>query len=346
VQSSGFAEFLEAAREAIAPLTQALLEEPGLLERALHTLQHLGRQDVDAQSPTRSQAVQALTNAEQRNLLAGKIAHEIASHPDTAKVPELVRAFVCGPWAQVVAQARMSGGKGSAAADRYHALISALLWSTHPDLAHQNTAKLTKLMPLLLGTLRQGLDTIQYPAAQTSAFLEVLMGLHQAAFRASSTLIHIEAGAARVPPSKFSGLVLPPPLQNDNPWVAPSEARDSNFLSLTDDPPTTTNAATILSPMPSPVGSDAGAEDLPLGSWVELHAYGEWARTQLTWASPHGTLFLFTSVNGSTQSMTQHTYDRLLAMGQLRVISTRSFVDGALDAVAYQALKNSVRSGL
>jgi hypothetical protein len=85
---------------------------------------------------------------------------------------------------------------------------------------------------------------------------------------------------------------------------------------------------------------------LPLGSWVELHTNGEWVRTQLTWASPHGTLFLFTSAAGSTQSMTRRTHDKLVAAGQLRVISAQPVVDGALDAVAQQAMKNSVDSTL
>jgi hypothetical protein len=83
-----------------------------------------------------------------------------------------------------------------------------------------------------------------------------------------------------------------------------------------------------------------------LGSWVELMTHGEWVRTQLTWASPHGTLFLFTSVYGTTQSMTRRTHDKLVAAGQLRMISGQPVVDGALDAVAQQAMRNSLDSTL
>ena len=40
----------------------------------------------------------------------------------------------------------------------------------------------------------------------------------------------------------------------------------------------------------------------------------------LTWANPHGTLFLFTAADGSTQSMTRRMRDRLVSEGSLRVV--------------------------
>jgi hypothetical protein len=83
---------------------------------------------------------------------------------------------------------------------------------------------------------------------------------------------------------------------------------------------------------------------LPLGAWVELHTNGDWIRTQMTWASPHGTLFLFTNAAGATHSMTRRTYDRLVALGQLKVISALPVMDDALDAVAHKAMQNSVDS--
>ena len=91
------------------------------------------------------------------------------------------------PWALVIAQARLDrkAGDGGEHVEKYQALVPALLWSAHPELARQNVAKLTRLVPRLLSTLREGLDSIGYPAVKTSAFLESLMGLHQQAFRAA-----------------------------------------------------------------------------------------------------------------------------------------------------------------
>ena len=297
----------------------------GMIEQALLSLRSTWGRLAQREAQARDRAVEVLQHAEQRNVLAQKIGREIESHADASRVPPVVIDFLCGPWAQVVAQARMAGASGAAVANKYQALISALLWSTHPELTRQNTAKLTRLVPLLLGTLREGLETISYPVTRTSAFLEALMGLHQMAFESARK----PAGSAPVAPA-----VLPVPsparahgVEDGDPWVAPEEARTSNFMELPDMPPT---------------AAEAAATELALGTWVELRINGQWMRTQLTWTSPHGTLFLFTSAVGTTQSMTRRSRDKLMAVGSLRIISGQPVVDGALDAVAQTAMRNSM----
>ena len=71
---------------------------------------------------------------------------------------------------------------------------------------------------------------------------------------------------------------------------------------------------------------------------------GQWVRTQLTWASPHGTLFLFTSAYGTSQSMTRRSRDKMIAAGNLRLVSGQPVVEGALNAVAQTAMRNSVET--
>lgn len=349
-KSEGFAGFFDEVREALEPLTSFDLQGPEPFEVVLHQLQSSWSQMAKEQERSRIQAVEALQNAEQRNLLAEKIARDIDSHPDAAKVPEVVIAFLCGPWAQVVAQARLQGGAGSAEADKYQALISALLWSTHPELARSNLAKLTRLVPRLISTLREGLETVRYPATKTSVFLEALMGLHQQIFRSAPARAN-----EPLPPIMDLPHVAVRPVEDGDPWVAPGEARDSNFMELPTLPELgeggqaagdTSGVATVPADLAGLETASVGVGGLPLGAWVELCVHGEWVRTQLTWASPHGTLFLFTSAMGTTQSMTRRTHDKLVAVGQLRVISGQAVVDEALDAVAQQAMRNSVDSTL
>jgi hypothetical protein len=75
---------------------------------------------------------------------------------------------------------------------------------------------------------------------------------------------------------------------------------------------------------------------------VELQSKGIWTRTQLSWISPQRTMYLFTSVQGKTQSMTQLVLERLHDSGLFRVLSDQSIVDGALDAVVHTAMLNSL----
>jgi hypothetical protein len=195
----------------------------------------------------------------------------------------------------------------------------------------------------LLGKLREGLDLIDYPSVKTSAFFDLLMKLHQQAFRPQSTT----AGPA---PSDGFSSSLP---DSTNPWIAPAEAKISGFMEVQEEVP--------LLPSPSSTQAGSSARDaaasvravgatamapsepsLPVGAWVELLVNGAWIRTQLSWASPHGTLFLFTSAYGSTQSMTLRSRDKLLAAGTMRVVSDQAVIDGALDAVVKTAMLNSM----
>ncbi len=340
VQARGFPDFVRELEEALAVLASATLENSEPFEQVLGRLRAAWSRAETVKARDREAAVKALQHAEQRNILAEKIAREIDSHPDGARVPPVVIDFLCGPWAQVVAQARIAGGAGSSAADKYQALISALLWSTHPELTRKNIAKLTRLVPLLLGTLRDGLETIQYPSVKTSVFLEALMGFHQMAFKAAQR-------PAEVPMAPVLDPIASPRshrVESGDPWVAPEEAKASNFIELPDAPEADASpaAATAQRTQPSEPVAQAGASDLPLGSWVELLANDQWVRTQLIWASPHGTLFLFTSVLGASQSMTRRSLDKLVAAGSLRIISGQPVVDGALDAVAQIAMRNSM----
>jgi hypothetical protein len=222
-----------------------------------------------------------------------------------------------------------------------------MLWSAHPTLTRKNVAKLTRLVPLLLSTVREGAQTINYPATKVSAFLEALMGLHQLAFRSAAkppqtTIASTEPEPQSTPRSDNTEALRAHLLEERDPWVAPQEAEASNFMEIPEYKPgadkegrgpSAPNAAQLGSPV---------MQDLPLGSWIELLVNDKWVRTQLTWASPHGTLFLFTSVFGTTQSMTRRSRDKLAAMGAMRIVSTQTVVDGALDAVAQIAMRNSI----
>ena len=353
VDATGFHAFKVEMENIVAPLLHGAIESAAPFGQVLLELKNQWQSAAIEAARAREEAVVVLQHVEQRNVLAEKIAKDISSHRDAANVPPVVIEFLCGPWAQVVAQARLAVGTASSNADKYQALISALLWSTHPELTRKNIAKLTRLVPLLLGTLREGLDTIHFPAMRTAAFLEALMGLHQLAFRANATteadklLVAVEAE----PVSTAVAI----PLQAEDPWVAPDEARASNFVQFSDLGNEVPESPTPTEPLESQrllrdsdvtasaeTDQSLSGNDLPLGAWVELLADGQWVRTQLTWASPHGTLFLFTSAIGTSQSMTRRSRDRLIAAGSLRIISGAPVVEGALNSVAQIALRNSM----
>lgn len=343
VDAGGFVEFLDPLQRAVGPLAGTQTQGAQPFEQVLHELDRLW--DAQKQPGQLASAMQALQHAEERNLLAAKIARKIAARPDVGKIPAGVRDFLYGPWAQVMAHARMADGSGSDDPGQYRELVFALFWSTQPELTRKNVGKLTRLVPKLLGKLREGLALIDYPSLKTSAFFELLMNLHQQAFKSF---------AKTAEPSRFDG-VRASLFDAVESWLAPAEIELSGFMEAPADMAQSPLSASALTEKTAPVADTAGVAaaidepvprsaevSLPVGSWVELLVNGAWLRAQLSWASPHGTLFLFSSASGSTQSMTRRSRDKLFMAGTMRVIFGQAVVDGALDAVARTALLNSI----
>ena len=160
------------------------------------------------------------------------------------------------------------------------------------------------------------------------------MAIHQKAFHAAQARPAPEV-QTRLP----QAAARPRLVADGNPWLGPQEALASNFMELPESvlPPHASLAPDLLS-------WEVAASDveMPLGTWVELWLKDQWVRTQLTWASPHGTLYLFTGSFGTTQSISRRMRDKMLAQGKLRLISGRPLDEGALDAVAQAAMRNSL----
>jgi hypothetical protein len=331
VETPGFDAFIGGLQQAVAELVVMQIESHEPFVCVLETLQDVWALADHRKEKERQQAVEALRHAEERNLLAEKIAREIESHTDVQGVPSVVVEFVCGPWSQVLAHARITSGFASGVAERYQSLVAALLWSANPILTRKNAPKLTRVVPRLLSILREGLESIHFPQAKTDVFLDALMGIHQQAFRSHAASLDSAA-------SVMSGAQLVRKRVSREVWIAPQEVQASNFMELMAEPVDATATAE------QSLGNDSPVDGWTLGTWVELETAGQWVRMQLTWASPHATLFLFTTITGSTQSMTHRARDKLLANGRLKRISGVPVVDGALDAVAQQAMRNSLDS--
>ena len=329
VDSRGFSGFMEPLREAVAPLAEGEVGTAEPFDQVLTRLVGLWDEPAGKEKRQVEKAVKALQTAEQRSVLAITIVEAIQARPDAALVPDAVFDFLCGPWAQVVAHARVSDKSGADDPGGYAELIDGLMWSAQPHLTRNNVSALTRLVPKLLIRLRGGLATIDYPAHKTSGFFEVLMKLHQRGFKPGASAgatpdqqrVSARASGRSSNDGNTSGIV--------GTWVAPMEARVSGFIDL----------STAIAPLPAEPPPSADA--LAVGVWVALQAEGSWTRTKLSWISPNGTLLLFTDALGFMQTLTRRACDQLFSTGQLRLISAHP-VEDALDAVAQAALHNSV----
>ena len=340
-----FDQFMQPLQSILGPLSGLPIENAHPFELVLQALTGIWSEQQKKQNAQREAAVQALQLVEQRNLLAAVVASEIAAQPDVRKIPLGVADFLGGPWAQVIAHAQLTDQSGAEDPGHFRELVLALVWSAQPELTRSKVAKLTRLVPKLLSKLREGLALIDYPTVKTSEFFELLMNLHQQAFRPFPRVK--EAPRPIVDPALLADEI--------DHWVAPSEAQASGFMEAPMELAQARTAPISLNSQTDDVAADAALANneikftpvsdsliLPLGAWVELLVNDVWIRTQLSWASPHGTLFLFTSASGSTQSMTRRLRDKLMSAGTMRIIASQAVVDVALDAVVQTAMNNSI----
>ena len=348
--AAGFEAFMQPLRQAVDALSSVSIDSAEPFEFALQSLEAVWDRQEEHEREQRKMATQVLAQAEQRNELARGVAREMRERPEAALAPAPVMTFLCGPWAQVVAQARLADPHGAVDPAGCLSVAKNLLWSTQPGFAKKEIARLTGMIAPLLGQLREGLARIDYPAADADLFFNQLMALHQQALKPAP-------GAAAPTDAKALAREKLEAMFRDADqeplWLAPSEAKQSGFIEATDsllsrprvEPAQPAPGPADASHDPAPAAVAAAATPAPgvsLGAWVELQVHGRWTRMQLTWASPRGNLFMFTGVKGSTHSMTRHSLDQLLQDGTLRVFSDQAVVDSALDAVAQTAMRNSV----
>ncbi len=315
----GFRNFMRLVDQAVDHLAQKEdITSPAPFEAVLTALGNAWEKHEQKLQARRDVEKQALLKAEQRELLAERIGANVRKLPGVEDVPPDLLEFAAGPWAQVAAHAQTQQPEGSEGGDPggYLALVPELFWSVQPALVGGDKDRLVQRIPGLLAKLREGLKSIKHPPAETSAMIERLVLLHQRVLDAveSSQQAALEEAAQAAKPK------------------AAEQASEA---------PASASGVDVDLSAPTPEAAEAAPEQAAtqedpfyIGAWVDLVSNGKVVRTQLTWISPHNTLFLFTGADGSSQSMTRRMRDKLAAEGLLRILPRQHVVDSAIDAMA------------
>jgi hypothetical protein len=311
---AGFNIFMDVLQQATEALLDTRASGPETFEIALGALQEAWDEAQPRGRRNRERAVRALLRAEQRNLLAERIGKQILERPDAGGAPPEALAFLTGPWAQVMAQARLMDGSGAEDPGGHGWVVHSVLWSVQPALA----ARVAAQQRLLTSRIDEGLASIDHLPLDTRRWQNLLAVLRDLAL-SNATGSALSASEPEAAPERVDT------------WLAPLEMHESGFV------PDAAAALdfTVSEPDTLP------PQELEVGAYVDLLSDG-WERWQLTWASPHGLLFMFTHSSGTTRSMTRRKLDQMFQQGSLRLVSAHPVVDGALDAVAHAAWRNSL----
>ncbi|MDB5947357.1 MAG: hypothetical protein JWQ33_2383 [Ramlibacter sp.] len=346
-----FSSSVAASFNGLNALGDGAMQDAGPFRSALAALEASWTAQDSAEQEQRKSVLDAVRFAEQRQAAADQIAWELSQRADLEDVPAVVQDFVYGPWALVMAHARLTATGRQIDPGGHGSVVTDLLWSVKRDVTLRDPARLIDMVPGLLNRLRSGLGALGQGPQESESFFQSLEQMHRPVLRLrakkrrdDSDFAPIETGAELPRPEPAP---RQPPKPVHSPWMGRQEldaagfqdTLPTNHAELTeaggqaahahaderDDGPT---------PGSRPVEVDALIARLGEGCWVDLYSRRHWLRAQLVWASTKGTLFMFVSHGGQPHSMTRRSCERLLRDRLLRPVEMHGAVSHAIGVIA------------
>ncbi|MDI1342071.1 DUF1631 family protein [Polaromonas sp.] len=369
-RSPAFDVFFHSLTEAFNGLNALEIEDARPFDAALGELQALWDEQDRHEKNVRGNMRQTMQFAEERQAQADQIALDMSLRADLDHVPGVVLDFLFGPWALVMAHARLTDTAHQIDPQGYGSLVTDLLWSVKRQATLKRPGKLITMIPGLLAKLQAGLTSLGLEPGETEAFFNAMERLHRPVLKlrrvrsrrdaVESDNAPLEVATVETDLSDLSDLLPATPEQRKakaagQPWLAPQELDRAGFEDTLPSGPAALDATPHEA---TPVGEapDRAADDTPPdtagegvrqpedilmglreGSWVDLHSRRHWLRAQLIWASTRGTLFMFVSHGGQPHSMTKRSCVRLITQGLLRPVETHDVVAHALDHLVNRA---------
>ena len=368
--SEGFAPFFDAVKLCFNHLNALEIKSSQPFRDALEELESQWRAADEGEGSARQQVLEGLRFAEERQATADQVAYDMSSRPDLDKVPAAVLDFLYGPWALVVAHARLQDKGRQLDPGGYSLLVSDLIWSVKADFTLRQPVKLMGMIPGLLRKLNEGLDLIGQDTRERAPFLGILMRLHQPVLQLRRRKFEQDASESAAMPLESD--LMPAtaeqrvPKKSEQPWLAPQEQSNAGFedtlpsapVDLEDDGVTPLDEGATSAEAPGQAPADTGVKistpapvvepldpeqekarieqvlaHLRTGAWVDLFSHQKWRRAQLVWASGNGVLFMFVSHGGRPHSMTRRSCERLVSNHLLRPVGSQGVVSRALDTL-------------
>lgn len=235
-----FERFMQPLREAVLEL----VEHPAITPKDFQACQQAleaAWQELDAGEQQARERVQgSMEFAQERQVLADRIAWEFSLRSDMDGVPNAVADFLYRDWSLVLAHAQLTATGAKLDPGGYLAVVSDLLWSVNPRQAMRQPARLFEIIPGLLRTLRSGLTMLGKEPAETQAFFDALIRYHDPVLRlrrARSARDVEESGFARLSDeldtipleSEPAPLERAAPRKAEQPWLARHEREAAGF---------------------------------------------------------------------------------------------------------------------
>lgn len=321
---SAFLSFAAAVAEEMAG---ARSPDTALFRRGLNRIDTFLAEQLQGQLRTANASVEALQLAERREILEQHLALRLADQMVAVRTTPVIRRFVTGTWARVIAQNMLRHGEQSQQSIADLKTVDDLLWSLQIPDHPQSRQRLLNTLPGLLQRVRVGMEGVSLPIPEQRSVLDELMAIHTEALRPSAR----GGGGGALTPEEI--------VQRMRDEVLPESAPVRSFSdSVIDLSSMETVPAEHLPSTGGDLVDDDPArrvESLRAADRQRIFLQGRWSRAQLLWRSDRSLFFLFAGESPSrTHSITRRALERLSSAGLLQPIETKSLVRRGVDRLA------------
>jgi hypothetical protein len=309
----------------IDEMGHAVAPNAALYKLSLGKLDAFLTQQLREQQLRARESIDALTLAEQRQVLERDLSQRLADQSASVRTSASIRHFVTGTWAKVLADAMLRFGDQVEPTVGYLKAVDDLLWSLRLPDHPQSRQRLIGLLPGLLQRLRAGMASIAMPTTDQQRVLDELMAVHTEALKPSKN-----APAPALTPQQIVESMRQEALADDD-----NPSRPPFSDSLIDLGSMETVPAELM-PEEGPTQTDPTrqVEAMPPGGRHRVFLHGRWTRTQLLWRSPQAQFFLFAGESAAkTHSVTRRALERLTEEGLVKPLETASLMQRAVDSL-------------
>jgi hypothetical protein len=278
--------------------------------------------------------IEALTRTEHIAMMQAQLSSRLLEQMQPLKVSASMRAFVAGPWAQVLAHARVQLGEKDEKSMGYLTAVDDLLWSLQVPNHPQSRQRLVGIIPKLLQRLRSGMALIELSEHEQEIMLHELMQAHTAALRPK---------AQEEPEAQDSTQAIMQRLREES---SPEHGKGAHSFadSLIDLSSLETVPAELMEPQaqPSSTSKKENAVEPPHQWLVRMRAgqryciflNGHWSHVQLLWQSERNQYFLFAGERPErNHSITKRALERLCEADLLKPVDAHGLIQQTVKAM-------------
>lgn len=232
------------------------------------------------------------------HIVLTRVRGEVARQLKDSAAPEEVHDFLWRHWSRLMTRIFMAKGNRDPDWQAGWDTMNALLWSLAPKKGRKETSMMLRALPALLARLHEGCTALGLPGQERDAFFEGLSLLHAAVAREG---LHTVDGKGRPAAmdeasalAREGGIELPELPQ-------PSQTLEGEFS--------------------APPESQGEVPAMDVGARLLLRVEEEDRPMILTWLSPMGGMYLFTSESGQESlSLTRSRLATKFQQGEARLL--------------------------